>query len=212
MATVRFSDELKTDIRKAAYGLLSPQVLAARASLDITGWADKVYYHVVPAHYAQHINALPSDMFHFVDEITVEMIHDKVVQAKLSFGGKRAWPQRLTNVSGVKQSRYSTTELNLMPTAENHWADMLDVVGGWQARVNAAEEARKQFVEKVMTLVSGFATLSPALKAWPPLWDLIPEATKNKHKEIVERAAKKGPVEIDMSDATAVVTVSKFKM
>lgn len=212
MATVRFSDELKREIRLAAYNLMAPQVDSARNSLDTTGWADRVYYHVVPVHFHQHIAALPSAMFNRIDEITIVSIHDKMVHRKLPLNGKREWPNSLDHVPGVRKYQYDSASMKLVEVVDDFWRDMYVATAEWETRVNAAEEARKQFVEKVMTLIGQFSTLAPALKAWPPLWDLIPEPVKSKHKEVVERAPKKGAVDIDMSDATAVLTISKFKL
>jgi hypothetical protein len=68
-----------------------------------------------------------------------------------------------------------------------------------------------EFVKGVEDIIKNFSTLAPALKAWPPLWDLIPRDKQEKHKEIVERKSNK-PVALDMdtSSLTAAVTMAKL--
>jgi hypothetical protein len=81
----------------------------------------------------------------------------------------------------------------------------------WCQRIRDAEDKRDQFVDGVKKVLENFSTLAPALKAWPALWDLVPDDKKEKHKEIVERK-KSGPteLEIDTSSLTAAVTMAKL--
>jgi len=67
------------------------------------------------------------------------------------------------------------------------------------------------FKEGVRTVITTYTTLSPALKAWPPLWDLIPPVIKERHNRIVERKKPQlDAVEIDLNSLTAVVTLDKL--
>ena len=56
-----------------------------------------------------------------------------------------------------------------------------------------------------------YSTLAPALKAWPALWDLLDEDTKERHKKIVERKKKDtDDIGVDLNSMTAAVTFSKL--
>jgi hypothetical protein len=66
----------------------------------------------------------------------------------------------------------------------------------------------------VKAVITSYSTLAPALKAWPPLWDLLGEDVKDKHREVVERekrdpaAAISGSVDLDR--LTALASLSKM--
>ena len=70
---------------------------------------------------------------------------------------------------------------------------------------------REEFTDGVGKVIGAYSTLAPALKAWPPLWDLLPDATKERHKEIVERVKKEVVVEdVDLSSMTTIATLAKL--
>jgi hypothetical protein len=45
---------------------------------------------------------------------------------------------------------------------------------------------------------------------WPPLWDLIPEEYKNRHREVKEREKKEVAVDVDIGSMTAAVVFNKI--
>jgi hypothetical protein len=62
----------------------------------------------------------------------------------------------------------------------------------------------------VKKVCGAYTTLAPALKAWPPLWELIPENYKNKHREIKERVKNEVVLDVDIGKLTALSTAAKF--
>jgi hypothetical protein len=62
----------------------------------------------------------------------------------------------------------------------------------------------------VKEVCNTYSTLAPALKAWPPLWDLIPEDVKDKHREIKERIKNEAVLSVDIGKLTALSTAAKF--
>jgi hypothetical protein len=62
----------------------------------------------------------------------------------------------------------------------------------------------------VKKVTEAYSTLAPALKAWPPLWDLIPEDVKNTHRKIVERTKNDVVLDVDIGKLTALSTAAKF--
>ena len=62
----------------------------------------------------------------------------------------------------------------------------------------------------VSKVCDAYSTLAPALKAWPPLWDLIPEDVKDKHREIKERVKSEAVLSVDIGKLTALSTTAKF--
>jgi hypothetical protein len=85
-------------------------------------------------------------------------------------------------------------------------------VSEWREKCIAIDRQCKEFKQSVEKIMTSFTTLAPALKAWPPLWDLLPEWAKLRHKEVVERK-KRDPAEdlgVDLNKMTSVVTINKL--
>jgi hypothetical protein len=62
----------------------------------------------------------------------------------------------------------------------------------------------------VYKICNTYSTLAPALKAWPPLWELIPENVKDTHRKIVERTKNDVVLDVDIGKLTALSTAAKF--
>jgi hypothetical protein len=93
---------------------------------------------------------------------------------------------------------------------DGFWDDILDEVTAYQQTINNLQSQQSAFVLSVKKVIAAHATLAPALKMWPALWDLIPEDTKNRHKEIVARTKPAPTVDVDLGSLTAAVTFSKL--
>jgi len=82
-------------------------------------------------------------------------------------------------------------------------------------KIHKLEQEQKAFVDGVQEVINAYSTLAPALKAWPALWDLVPEEKKEKHREVVERrkasdTAANLAEEVDLSKLTGHVTADKL--
>jgi hypothetical protein len=90
------------------------------------------------------------------------------------------------------------------------WHEFMQEVSAYVDRVKAACDRRNEFVDMVKQVVGTYTTLAPALKAWPALWDLIPEADKERHREVKERIKKDTTLDIDLNRLTAMATAAKL--
>ena len=91
------------------------------------------------------------------------------------------------------------------------WGELHAEVTAWRTKCHTIKEQAREFVEGVSKILTSYSTLAPALKAWPPLWELVPEYAKNKHKEITERRKpEKVAPNVDVNRLTAVLTASKL--
>jgi hypothetical protein len=80
-------------------------------------------------------------------------------------------------------------------------------------KVHKLEQEQAVFIDGVDKVINAYSTLAPALKAWPPLWDLVPSDKQEKHKEIVERRKRGDKPEIEgvnLDDMTAISTMAKL--
>lgn len=78
-------------------------------------------------------------------------------------------------------------------------------------RVAEVKVQEADFTKVVKAVLDAYSTLAPALRAWPPLWELLDEKTKARHKEVVTRAkAEKPVIDVDLIDATRFVTMKRM--
>jgi hypothetical protein len=90
------------------------------------------------------------------------------------------------------------------------WGELFVEVKEWQDRIKAVNTKRDEFVAQVQKIITAHATLAPALKMWQPLWDLIPEEYKERHRKVVEREKKELAIDVDLSAMTAAVVAHKI--
>lgn len=208
MATVRFSDELKEAIVKNAEAIFKKQLDDALASYP-KDWADRVYERAF-APYISSMNSLPSCFFTTVGTINVSKIGDMNVGVSCTLTNSRAYPYALptTDDFPVARTGYDNTSLVLkdIPMFEDIKAEAI----AYMERVRTVRERKTIFVEQVKQIINAHATLAPALKLWQPLWDLIPESYKERHRTIVERTKSEVTVDVDLGSLTAAVVAHKL--
>jgi hypothetical protein len=209
MATVRFSKELQDDIIKRAKAVFDKQIIAAEESRpDATAWGEKIY-NTLFGEYTPILNAVPQEFLYMVDQIEIGRVGDTRCHLRFILSTPRPWTRKFKDTEYARaNSGYDSTSINLL----NHpaWAELHAEVKAWQERNAEAAAKRTEFVEQVKKIIEAHATLAPALKMWPPLWDLVPEKYKEKHREIVERTKKDVDVQVDLGALTAAVVANKI--
>jgi hypothetical protein len=208
MATVRFSEELKDSIIKNAEAIFKKQLDDALSSYP-KDWADRVYERAF-APYIPSMNALPSCFFTTIGTINLAKIGDMKLGVACSLTNSRAYPYALPTTPDfpVSKTGYSDSELTLkdIPMFEDIKAEAI----AYMERVRVIRERKVLFVEQVKKIINAHATLAPALKLWQPLWDLIPEDYKERHRKIVERTKTDTQVDVDLGSLTATVVAHKL--
>ena len=223
MATVRFSDSLKDDIRKNARAMFTKAIDEAKADVP-AHWADKMYQSFFPSDVISKFNALPD--------------YAMKTESVLAFGGFFNAPEDVFQTAEHKQKAYECEDIQLEFSKPMRWpfnfkaevtgyksewrsnkADFTDSRWDWLKpefkeyvrKIFEVEAKQEKFLEGINRLMETYSTLAPALKAFPALWDLVPDEAKERHKKIVER--KKAEVDVDSMDIqgmTAAVTFSKL--
>jgi hypothetical protein len=209
MATVRFSDELKGAIIKNAEAIFKKQIDDALSSYP-KDWADRVYERAF-ASYIPSMNALPTCFFTEVSSLTISYIGDLRVGVACSLTNKRVFPHKLPTTADFTveaSSHYSNTELKLKDIAM--YEDIKAEAIAYMDRVKVLRERQTAFVEQVRKIINAHATLAPALKMWQPLWDLVPEEYKERHRKVVERTKNEVTVDVDLGSLTAAVVAHKL--
>lgn len=208
MATVRFSQEFKDAIIKNANAVFEKQVVKAREATN-PSWADRVYY-IAFEQYAPQLNAVPPEFLRFEDNFDIKCNYE--AGRSVSFNVKLTTPRifpRNGIPSGAPISATSSYSLAYEINRE-HYNEIIEEIATWQRGINEAVARQQEFVKQVKQIIEAHATLAPALKMWPALWDLIPEEYKNKHREIKVREKKEVEVDVNLGALTAAVTFNKI--
>lgn len=212
MATVKFSGELRERIVNTAKARFATQLNTAKESHP-RDWGDRLY-NLIFGHYEDLTKQLPAYWLHHEDSIDVNAI-DGGVHVGLSFplNPVRPYPasmptDRDCGLLAWKRGSYGS-EIILKDAPE--FAEFKAEVIAWKKRVAFVENQQREFAQSVQHVINSYVTLAPALKAWPPLWELIPEDVKEKHKKIVERERKEVELGVDLDRMTALASYTKIR-
>jgi len=222
MATVRFSELLKSEIERKAKQVFSKKIDEAKQNVPATWNAEYLYNTIFSKDLRDKMSALPDGYMETQKDISWNGFYDVPReeedkhrgdywsthdQVKFDFSMPKPMPHKSDHADWKKSWRsislvYDTPRFAAI---QAEWET-------WVQGVNAIKAKQKEFVKGVNQVTSTYATLAPALKAFPALWDLVPEQYRERHLEITTR--KKGsPSELgdlDVDALTSVVTMSKI--
>jgi hypothetical protein len=208
MAVVRITKQLTEDILARAKGKFSDRIRAAEESVpNSERWGDYVYEKLLGKH-IPIMEQLPMEFFNIMNNIQVNRVGDQGVNIRFKLSTNKRWPLQLPSDAPAEKNSYgSYVALNSDPV----WDELHAEVVAWRTRCSNIRTQASEFTEGVSKVLSSYSTLAPALKAWPPLWELLPEYAKNKHKEIVERTKpdREAPT-LDTNKLTAIMAASKI--
>lgn len=208
MATVRITKELTETILGKARAKFADRIKAAEESAPTgTKWGDYVYDRLF-GQYMPIMEQLPAEFFNRRDSIAVQRIGGEYVNLTFTMSSVKPWPAHLPEDAPAESYGYGGA---IALSDDLMWGELYADVVAWKERCAAVRKEAQDFVEGVSKLLSSYSTLAPALKAWPPLWELVPERTKDRHKEItVRNKPEKAAPDVDVGRLTAVMTASKL--
>lgn len=209
MATVRLSQSLINDILSLA-GLTQDKAIArAMESRPSNDWAEKIYNTLFGEDVIAFTEKVPEHWFQMVTEFELHSVAGMDCRRmKFTFATPKRWPRRLTGDLGKLYHDNSNT---LILSSSIVWGQLGTEMAAWNARVSAAQAKKTEFLVAIRKVLDSYSTLAPALKAWPPLWDYIPDAVKAKHKEISTKEKKAEVVlDVDLSTLTSMAVAAKI--
>lgn len=207
MATVRFSGGLKDRILRNARNMFEKRETAAREARPDHSWGDRIY-DALFSKYADALAAVPPDFLRLCEDINIACVGEERCNLDFHLSAAKPWPLRIYENNEYGITTAYGDSIRLPDTAT--WEELKADVARWNQGIKAVTEKRTAFCEQVATLLVSYTTLAPALKAWPPLWDLIPEDVKNKHKEIVVREKKVVDSGVDLAALTSTIVGVKI--
>ena len=224
MATVRFSDALKDTVRTNAKKMFEENIRKTVADYPST-WADKFYNTFFPADVIAKFNALPDYAMDKKERIdfrgftnapedvwqTGEYKHDTwklMIEIPLNFSTAKPWPHKFNKEDTGYDNEWRGGYCNYN---DSRWDWLKDEFKEYNRKVFEIESKQAKFMEGVNKIMDTYSTLAPALKAWQPLWDLLDDNTKERHKKVVERKkSSDADLGVNLNDMTAAVTFSKL--
>lgn len=207
MATVRFSKELISDIERNARNKMEPAVQRARDQKPDNAWGQRIY-DILFGDVQPLLAQLPAGWVKTVEQIEVSEVGERHCGMTFTFATPQPWPNGFPpSPLARKRSTYGES-ITLLDNLV--WGEFHAEVTAYHQRVQEAAKRRDEFVEMVKKVCNAYSTLAPALKAWPPLWELVPEATKDKHREIKVREKTEVVLDVDIGKLTALSTAAKF--
>lgn len=215
MATVRFSKELRDTILGNARIMMNCGVERIEGSRpDPKIWGEKIY-NTLFAELKPVFKQLPDGWLSTVSTIKVAKVGKQRCNMEFhlpSFGQSSGspWPVQFIETSLAKRAgSYNQFEIELKES--ELWRDLEVEIEDYNTKLQAARNRKDEFVAMVDKVIESYATLAPALKTWPPLWDLLPESVKDKHRHVEVRGPKeKVELDVDMDKLTALSTAAKF--
>lgn len=208
MATVRFSKELQEEIIKNAKGVFGKQLETAKNNRPENEWGEKIY-DILYGQYTNVLNAVPQMFLTTSNKFKVEQVGSLSCGLEFTLNSAKPFPKEIPDTEYAKKSSgYYGSEYVL----KDHlvWGEFHADVKRWLDGIKAVQTKRDEFVAQVQKIITAHATLAPALKMWPPLWDLVPEQYKERHRTIVERTKNEVEVNVDLSSMTAAVVANKI--
>ena len=227
MATVRFSQQLQDDIVRNAERMFDDNIKQAKENYP-KDWGKKLYDSLFSADIQAKMNALPNGFFGTIESLPLtgfkdapedvwQTAHTKVdtwkrvdlqlqLPSRLPFPPKDVWQK--AGDSGYYMD-YSRNEIDFH-NEKFEW--LHEPFKKYTQGIFNATAKKDEFVAGVKSIITTYTTLAPALKAWQPLWDLLPDDAKERHKKITERPQAKTAQDIgvDLNSMTAQVTFNKL--
>ncbi len=206
MATVKLGKELRDQIITSAYNKFSKQVEEAER-IDLGAhWGDYIYETIFGG-YRDVLSNVPSQFLRTQNEIRIRGIGGVGCSLNFAFTNSEVLPIHMWECSMASMDSYNNY------TLKHHtaWDELFHLYVAKRDRINAAQQRRSEFRDMVREVVNNHATLAAALRTWPPLWDIVPEWAKDKHREIKEKVKKDEPqLNVDLGRLTAMATAQKL--
>jgi hypothetical protein len=219
MAVVRFSQELRESIANSAAAPFIKKYIAERDALPKT-YGLRMYEKGLGVH-LKAVQSLPIGFFETMTRVSVGTMvtsdGEKISlpgTPKFEFGSELPVPRMWSGIVPKKLYRTGTygdfTYYISARDLEDMEFEML--IREWVIKLKAIERSQAEFVCSVNKITNSYTTLAPAIKTWPPLWDLLPAHIQERHKTVVEKRARATAEELDLDldKMTGVVVTNKL--
>ena len=226
MATVRFSDELKSRIKGNAKEIYDKKLKKLKEDFVSSRNFGEELYQLT---FSNTLDSQPDWYFEQQEACTFEGFYNlpenmsreqKYLYDDLDFGFKYSTKHAIPNdCKGSKfkddnKCRLSSYGTWTLDYESSKWDGIKRDVLVYTQQRRQLELDRYEFVEGVMAVVEAHATLAPAVKSWSGLWELVPESYRTRARQVVPKKERqvitRDKAEVDLSKMTGVVVASKL--
>ena len=226
MATVRFSEELKSYIRGNARNIYEEKLSRYENNFIATSNLGEEIYNLV---LGKSLDVQPDWCFDTISHIEITdfyNIPDSLSDSdkgllnhyglRYEFSTAHAVPYGGTRdtfkqAKGCTLSSYGRVSMDY---TDSRWDSIKSQLMAHKQGEKAIKHERDEFVDGVMAVVNAHATLAPAVKAWSGLWELVPEEYQERAKRVVSKKERqvvtREGADVDLNKMTGVVVASKL--
>lgn len=208
MATVRFSKILRARIMENVTRQMQPALRRAEELIPGPEWGPKVYAIIFQRELPM-IQQAPDNWFGYTGQIHIRgFVAGNTTSLTLKLPAPLRWPQTIVENEFIKPGTWSTgVELKPHPA----WDELVAAYMTYKTARDAAEDRANVYRNSVEKIVDTYSTVAPALKAWPPLWDLLPSDTQEEHLRVTNsQKREEKEIDVDFSTLTSISTAVKF--
>jgi len=182
MAVVRISKELIGFVRRSAEAAYQGKVNEAERIPD--GKFEEVYNLLLPVDVQDKMNKLPTCFFRYTRSfrVRVDYTSHSVTLHSTDKAGYRVPVAFDKYVSGLMADCYYDGYI-CIDKLDARWGYFIRWLEEHEAGVSAATQAQKKAGNAAVALLMKHKSLSPALKEWPALWELLPPYAKEQHQK-----------------------------
>lgn len=221
MATVRITDNVFRSVRSKIDHLFTQRLTAVSGRVIDSVTGDELYDQLF-SKWEAHLNALPSTMVREATCISLSRVGDLLLspEPQCVLSRPRRFPMAscdLPDGSRVRVPYNHPTQPSaaIGVSVHNPTGKLLENKTMAEEAVASIKMEQVRQTDTAMKFLKNFATLAPALKAWPALWDLLDEDVKERHRQIPAHSVKRATVEreraeVDLSGLTTLVVASKL--
>lgn len=210
MATVRFNKELRAYIINNAELQMRPSIDRANALVPSgSEWGMKAHA-IMFQHEMPLIEQAPDNWFKHRTEIGLRgLIPTDHRELTLKLPSPVRWPEIIVENDFIEPVEYGYGSVRVKPHPA--WDELVAAYKVYREAHDAAHSRRTTYVKSVEKIINTYSTLTPALKAWAPLWDLLPSwAQLDHHSVAAPRQREEKDIEVDFNHLTSISTAVKF--
>lgn len=200
MATVKLGANIRDSILQVARQRFQAKVDAARLSRPGDHWGDIIYEKLF-GDYKDVLDAVPQSFLTMYSEIHLQGVCNERADLRFKLTDAVPFPSNWNSELARGHSYFYSL------TMHDEWMPLHNEVVAWQTRIKQAETQMQEFLKNMIQILAAYSTLAPALKAWPPLWEYVPEDIKERHRAIEK---KKVELSVDLDKLTAMATANKL--
>jgi len=215
MATVRFSEELRNRIIGNAKVLFDSN--KKEEVVHRTGWGQRIYDGMYRDTIVQ-MKALPCEYMDETKDVDIRGVKFKdasnLIELRLCLDIVPApQPRDIADDSHGLKGPWTNYSGGYLDGDDLRWATLVPELKAHAGAIAKQDMEKTKFVEGVRKIINTYSTLAPALKAWPPLWDLLPSDKQERHRHISEKRSKSDtPVieGVDFNSLTGITVAAKL--